>query len=257
MLEFLKTTIVEAGEIALKFYKDGVGHSIKSHLGDFVTKADIAVQDFIIQKIRAAYPDHNVTAEEDHEVINPGAEYEWIIDPIDGTRNFAGGIPFWCVMIGLMKGDDILLGAMYNPITKDLFFAEKEKGAWHGGEKLLVNEISDFDHAFGVVYRDSRFDAPFADEYVRLLSNLNFRVNSWNHNFGSVLINGYLAKGHVDFYATNCGFDHDYVPSVLICREAGALVTDCNGKPWRRGRRDIVISNPKLHPKLLKLFTPS
>src|SRR3989338_3959722 len=99
MQAYLRATIKEAGEIAKGFFRRGVTHRTKTNLGDLVTDADIAVSNFLLDAIHRQYPDHQIHTEEEGADINPGATYEWVIDPIDGTRNFAHGIPFWCVMV--------------------------------------------------------------------------------------------------------------------------------------------------------------
>lgn len=90
---FLKDIIKEAGQIAKGYFDKGVSHEEKSHVADLLTEADLAVSDFLVKKIHETYPDHHIKSEELGEEINPGAEYEWVIDPIDGTRNFAMGVP--------------------------------------------------------------------------------------------------------------------------------------------------------------------
>jgi len=102
MQQFLKTTIKQAGQLAKQYYQKGIKVSIKSEPSDVVTDADIAVENFLIKKIREKYPDHGIIAEESEEV-NPDAEYLWVIDPIDGTRNFSRHIAVWCTMVGITK----------------------------------------------------------------------------------------------------------------------------------------------------------
>src|SRR3989338_779233 len=130
MQEFLKKIIVEAGQIAIKFYDRGnVTVATKSYERDFVTEADIAVNDFLVDAIRKEYPDHQITSEELEEPINKGAPYEWVIDPIDGTSNFVDGIPLWGVIIALIQDWLQRLGGFYPPYCRDLHFAKKGAGA--------------------------------------------------------------------------------------------------------------------------------
>lgn len=252
MQEFLKTTIKDAGSIAKEYFHRGVTNKVKTNLGDIVTDADIAVSNFLLEKIHAQYPEHGIHTEEEGDDINPGAQYEWVIDPIDGTRNFAMGISFWCVMVALLKDGELYLAAIYNPLAEELFFAQKGKGAYMNEKQIFVNSVDSLDYGFGVALRTTATDKE--EEYKKVLAKLNIDTSAWIHAFGTMLPLCHLANGGIDFFVINCGFDHDYLPGALICREAGAIVTDSDGNEWTRYRRDIIIANPNLHPKLLELF---
>jgi len=252
MKEYLKEIIKEAGNIAKKYFQEGVSHSSKSHLGDLVTEADHAVSNFLISKIKEKFPLHTINSEEVKETINPGHEYEWVIDPIDGTRNFANGISFWCIMVAVLKDGELCMSAIYNPLGEELFFAEAEKGATLNGIPLKVNEVDSLDHGFGFICRGN--NTQYEKEFIKMITTLAEETSVWMHNYGSVLGACYLASGGVDFFAENCGYDYDYLAVALILQEAGALVTDIDGKPWARDRKDIVVANPTLHPKILNLF---
>ncbi len=251
MDEFLKITIRSAGEIAKEYFTQGVSATTKANLGDLLTVADKAVENFLVQKILAEYPDHHIHSEELAEDINPGGEYEWVIDPIDGTRNFAGAIPFWCHLIAILKNGEPYLAAAYNPIADELFFAEAGKGAYLNGRQIKVNSVDTLDFSFGHIVRNTAQDvAGFKQLALRVINE----TTAWAHNFGTMLSACYVAAGGADFFAINCGYDHDYLAPALICAEAGAQVTDSEGNPWVRGRRDLVIANPLLHAKLLQFF---
>jgi len=252
MQDFLKKTIKEAGSIAKEYFRQGVSHRMKTNLGDLVTDADIAVSNFLIDRIHTEYPDHHIHTEEEGDDINPGAQYEWVIDPIDGTRNFAMGISFWCVMVAILKDGELYMSAIYNPLVGELFFAAKGQGAYMNDKRIFVNKVDSLDHGFGIAGRCDGTD--FDEEFKKVLVKLNKDTNAWVHGFGTMLAVCHLASGGIDFFMVNFGFDHDYLPVALICREAGALVTNSEGGEWTRYRRDIVIANPNLHSKVLELF---
>lgn len=252
MRQFLKTIIIEAGAIAKDYFYKGVQFKTKAHLADLLTEADIAVSDFLINKIHEKYPAHRIYSEERAEEINPNGEYKWIIDPIDGTRNFANGISLWCVMIAVYQRDEPYLAVIYNPLGDELFFTEAGKGTTMNSLPIHVNTVDSFEQGFGVMTRG--INTPFEKEYKQFVVRATLETSMWMHNFGTMLPCCYVASGGIDFYVGNAGCDHDYAVPALICREAGALVTDCEGNPWVWGRRDIVIANSKLHPKLLQLF---
>ncbi len=257
MQEFLKQTIQEAGAIAKGYFDNGVTHiKTKSTIGDLVTEADVAVSDFIVNKIKEAYPDHTIFSEEVGEKINEGQEYEWVIDPIDGTRNFANGIPFWCTIIAVVKNGETWLGAVYNAISGDLFFAEKGKGAFLNDIKILVNNTQSIDQAFGIMAKANKAGT-YGDHIERFrvfAVNLTTNTDSWVCNYATMLALCHVSSGGMDFFVSNAGLDWDYLAPVLIAQEAGAVATNGYGEPWTRGRQDIVVANTDLHPKVMQLF---
>lgn len=257
MEDFLKSIIKEAGSLALDYFHKGVTFETKSHLSDLLTEADIKTSEFLVHAIHTQFPDHHITSEELKIPINAGAEYEWVIDPIDGTRNFAHGIPLWCIIIALVHNGETELGAVYNPIAGELFFAKKDHGATLNGLPIHVNEKEDFDFAtvcFSRMPRKTEVYGDYIERYKDFLENMNRKTDTWIHQLGCMLGWCYMASGGFDYCAQNAGLDHDYLAPVLIAREAGAVVTDSDGNEWKRGRQDIVGANPKLHPKVMNLF---
>lgn len=254
---FLKQVIKEAGQIAKDYFLKGVTFKTKSHIGDLITVADNAVSDFLIAKIQESYPDHGIYSEEQDSIINPNSDYLWMIDPIDGTRNFANAIPLWCNMVALFYKKELIMSALYNPLSDELFFAEKGKGATLNGMPIRVNDVDSFEYGYGAIVRgtyDMENPNAYQKEFARVSARIAENTTVWMHNYGTMLLAVYVATGAVDFYAANAGFDHDFAAPALICREAGALVTGIGGKDWERGMRDYIVANPKLHPKLLELF---
>jgi len=258
MEQFLKTTITEAGTLAMGYFRGELKMKTKSSPADYVTEADEAVSAFVVGKIQDKYPDHHIHSEELPEDINPGAQYEWVIDPIDGTRNFAFGIPFWGIIIALVKDGETLMGAVYNPLAGELFFAEKGKGAYLNDRQIHVNNTEMIDHSFATFSRAT--NEGVYGEYIERFRVANIRLvqetEAWIHNYGSAVAICYLASGGIDFCSGNAGMDWDFLAPFLICEEAGAVVTDSEGSPWKRGRQDYVVANKYLHPKVMELFRP-
>ena len=129
----LKTTLLnaaEAGAVQLRHYfnNDDLKISNKEGINNWVTEADHAAEKSIIEVIKADFPDHFILSEEVGEMAT-GSDTKWIIDPIDGTINYASGIPLCCVSIGVEQNGDMILGAVYNPFINEMFFAEKGVGA--------------------------------------------------------------------------------------------------------------------------------
>lgn len=259
MQKFIEKTIKQAGGIAKKYFLNGVKHTIKSSPSDVVTIADTFVESFLIKKILKKFPNHGIIGEELGE-INSQAEYVWVIDPIDGTRNFAKGIPFWCVMIGLEKKGRPWIGAIYDPLNKDFYYAEVGKGAFKNGKRIKVNKTKEVDQcffAFSAGTQDvvgSPYYAPEHPRYAKFMRKLMGTKGFWISHYNSILSLCHLADGGLDAFAMCSGLYHDYLSAYVIATEAGAKFTDSYGKTWKKGRMDVLVANPVLHKKLLGLF---
>ena len=256
--DFMQSIIKQAGMMALTYYRQGVTSSAKANRGDLVTEADMAVSAFLVDAIQRRYPTHHISSEELEDDINPGASLQWIIDPIDGTRNFANAIPVWCTLIGVLREGELYLGAIYDALHDRLFFAEAGQGATQNGEPIRVNQTDTLEHAYGWFSRAGEEDVygRFIPEYQQAFTRLIYETTVWLHYSGTMLSFGDLASGAIDFCAFNHGMDHDFAGPLLICQEAGAVVTDHQGQPWQPGRQDVVVANPALHGKVLGLFDP-
>lgn len=261
MQNFLKETIKEAGFIAKGYYHEGVEHHFKSDPTDFVTIADTTVSDFIIGKIKEKYPTHGIISEEEKEEINPGAEYTWVVDPIDGTRNFATHISMWCVIIGVMKNRKPYLGAVYDPINDELFFAEVGKGAFLNDRPIKIGsqvDIKSFSLYFvaGKIRTGSPYNVNIENlkRFVKFYNNLVGENGHWVMNYGTMLSACHLASGRMDAFVHGSGLLWDYLAPYVISTEAGAIWTNSKGEPWQYSEQDIVVANPTLHRHLMKLF---
>lgn len=259
MLEFAKKLAKRAGRLALGYYKKGVTHTQKSSPADLVTEADIAVNDFIVKEIKKKYPSHGIISEESDEDYNSDAEYVWVIDPIDGTRNFAHHIPFWCVMVGLERDGLPYIGVVYDALHDEMFYAEIGKGAFCNNKRVFVGRQEDVSTSFmsfcpGVMQSSSPYSSGKLFDYKRFFNNIVNDKGHWLHHWGCMLEACYAATGRIDALVKDGILYHDCLMSYVIAKEAGAVVTDSRGQEWKRGMKDMVIANPKLHKKLLKLF---
>ena len=249
MDEFLKRVIVGAGErIAEPLFDKGVTHSVKTNLTDLLTEADVAVSYFFIEQFQKEFPDHAITSEEREETINKGADYEWVIDPIDGTRNFAMGVPLWCTIIALEYRGETVLGAVYNPKANELFFAKKGHGATLNDMPINVGKRTEILHtagSFGRYYDESNTE--YGSQILRFKkfgAYITQHEYTWLHMFGTMLAGCHMAAGGFDYFIQNAGLDHDYLAPILIMREAGAKVTDSDWNEWKRGVQDVVAAKP-------------
>lgn len=147
LIEVAKQAALEAGALLKKGF--GTPYDIKTKQGDhdLVTQFDISSQKLIIELIRGHFPNHHFLAEEEGVTDQPSEEIIWIIDPLDGTLNFAHNVPSFAVSIAAARGKELLAGAVYHPLLGELFLAEKGGGAYLNGRKLAVTETTNLDKA--------------------------------------------------------------------------------------------------------------
>jgi myo-inositol-1(or 4)-monophosphatase len=248
---FIQNIARKGGVSAMKLFgKSGVKYTKSDFLWDVVTKADLVVEKIITEAIHRRYPEHGILAE---EIIrtNEDAEYVWIIDPIDGTANFASKVPMFGIMIALAHKKKIILSVIYLPATKELYFAKQGKGAFLNGKRIHCSRTSEFSRSYGMC------SSSIPTRTGLFFQNL-LRVDKKNKlmlgAFGSVAANAsYVAAGRRDWIVQLVGALWDFAPVSLMLKEAGCKVTDTNGKPWKFGMLEMVAANPTLHKELLKL----
>ncbi len=260
MKDFLIEHIRQAGAIAREYFVRGVTHTTKSNPVDFLTEADLAVSSFLVDAINKHFPTHHIKSEELSEDINVGAEYEWIIDPIDGTKNFAKKIPFWGVIIAVLHHGEPVYGAVYFPVSDQLILAEKGKGTTLNGNAVSVSTTEVLTYARGNMFRSVHRTGPYGDYFERYRvaqARVIMETDTSILNFGSATAISFVATGSLDFAIGNAGLDWDCIAPIFIAREAGAIVTDSDGNTWTRGRQDYVVANPVLHPQLISFFKPT
>lgn len=247
---FIKKTAREAGVLIYKKFGK-VGHKFKKDVTDFLTEADIAANKLIVTAIKKKYPTHSIISEETGEDFS-NSDYCWIIDPIDGTRNYATGIPLFGVMIGLAYKGEMVLGAIYNPCTDEFVFAKKGKGAYLNGKRIHCSEQKSWPASYGIL------NSRFTSNKLLLAGIPKFNKNNLSciNSFGSCATDAiYIATGRRDWKATG-DTDHgiwDLAMPAIILKEAGCKVTNYKGEDWSLKDKTIVIANKHLHPTLLKI----
>ncbi len=251
MKEFIEKISREAGKLALGFYTQNFTVSNKTDRLDLLTSADVAVSEFLVSAIHKEYPSHHIHSEEMEVDINPGADYEWVIDPIDGTWNFANHIPIWGSLIAVINKGETTYAGIYFPIDDFFYWAEKDAGAFCNGNPIRVSAHAELKTAVGSASASSKFNR---GEAISLLWKKLYDHKARIRNHGCMYGTALVANGVMDFFITNSGKDHDYLVPALLVREAGGIVTDTLGNEWQRGMEDIVIASPKIHQELMKLL---
>jgi len=250
--EVLLNAVNEAGKIILSRFDGTFTIEHKEGINNLVTEVDKLAEAKIISVIRASFPGHSIISEEVGEMIKD-SEYQWIIDPIDGTVNFAHGIPLCCVSIGLLHKDSVLMGAVYNPVMNELFVAEKGKGATLNGKPIKVSKKSDFRTAFlvtGFPYNwPENSEHPIKVFERMILEGLPVR------RLGSAAIDlCWVACGRFDgFWEYNLQA-WDVAAGYLIVQEAGGRITNFDGKEYNVFDKQTLATNGLIHDNMLALI---
>ncbi|MBI1969422.1 inositol monophosphatase [Candidatus Woesearchaeota archaeon] len=242
----------EAGKILMQHYGRLKNIQYKAE-NETVTEADQQSEKRILSILKKAFPEYSIIAEESgtEETASP---YCWLIDPLDGTSNFVMQNPFFNVSIGLAYQEEPILGVVYNPYTKELFYAEKGCGVWMNGKRIAASKQAAIDKAIiGFCHTRGRENVLRALQLYQKLKLITNRVRQ----FGSAALElAYVAAGRIDaFYMTNT-HPHDVAAGAVIAQEAGCKVTDFAGKPFTVATEDILVSNPQLYETLRKLLQP-
>lgn len=247
----LKAVHAGAAEIQ-RFFNNEFKISYKEGINNPVTEADHAAEKAIITVIKEQFPDHFILSEEAGEIIQD-SNYKWIIDPIDGTINFAKGIPLNCVSIGIEHNKEIVMGAVFNPHLNEFFFAEKGKGSTLNEKAILVSDEptvvkSCLVTGFPYTYLDSP-NGPLA-VFDRLI-----RVGVPVRRLGSAAIDlCWVACGRFDGFYEHKLEAWDSSAGYLIVEEAGGRVTDLKGGKFSPYQHGIVATNGKIHDELVKVI---
>lgn len=249
----LKTTLLEAvrsgGAIIREYFDRTFEISSKDTLNDLVTEVDRHSETAIIEVIRTAFPDHFILSEEAGEIRQDSA-YKWIIDPIDGTVNYAHHIPLCCVSIGLEKEGKMILGAVYNPFLNELFFAERGSGAMLNDQAIAVSskkEIASACLVTGFPYQWTDMDNDPVETFGRFVKQgLPVR------RLGSAAIDlCWVACGRFDGFWEHHLKAWDSAAGYLIVEEAGGKVTNFKGEPYSPYRPQLLATNGLIHQPML------
>lgn len=235
-----------------QFFNKKFSISHKEGINNLVTEADFASDKAIKKVIKDAFPDHGIVSEESDEKISE-SDYRWIIDPIDGTVNFANGIPICCVSIGLEYQGKMLMGAVYNPNMNEFFFAEKGKGATLNDNRISVSDktrviTSCLVTGFPYNYLDQE-NGPL--EVFQKLIKKGIPVR----RLGSAAIDlCWVAAGRFDGFYEHELHAWDSAAGFLIVEEAGGKVTNLAGEPYSPFQPGIIATNGKIHDELQKII---
>lgn len=256
MNDKLKNTLLRAlhaGADVLKHYFEGTFEvSSKDTINNLVTEADKKSEEAIIQVIKDDYPEHFILSEEAGE-LSTASNFKWIIDPLDGTVNFANNIPICCISIGLEQDGNMIMGAVFNPFMNELFFAEKGKGAFLNNKPLRVSTKKQVESAClvtGFPYRWATIDTdpiPVFERFIR--KGLPVR------RLGSAAIDlCWVAAGRFDgFWEYNLN-PWDIAAGYLIVEEAGGRISNFKGDPYSVYDKQTLATNGLIHEEMIQVI---
>ncbi len=237
----------EAGKILKKYYGKPVETQVKGKR-NLVTEADLLSERKILEIINTEFPSHGILSEE-AGASGEGAEYTWIIDPLDGTNNFYFGIPVFCVNIALVRRGEVVLGVTYDPMRNETFYSVKGKGAHLNGKKIRVSAVKTLDKASAGV--DLGYDVERSKDLLDMATGLWPKLHCLRLTGSSALGLAYVACGRFSLYFHKYLYPWDVASGLLLIREAGGEVTRYDGKQACTDDAAIIASNPALRMEFL------
>jgi myo-inositol-1(or 4)-monophosphatase len=253
MREFLdvaQKAAVTAGTL-LRAHAGGIREITYKGVINLVTEMDRRSEQTIVEIIHGAFPDHDILAEEETRIEN-GSGFLWIIDPLDGTTNYAHGYPNFAVSIGLERAGDVVLGVVYDPMRDELFTAERGRGAWLNGRPIRVSANRELIHS--LLATGFPYDRAESRE-----NNLNYFgafiiVSQEIRRSGSAALDlCAVASGRLDGFWELKLHPWDVAAGSLLVREAGGAVSDFSGERFNIRDREIVASNGIIHGQMIQV----
>jgi myo-inositol-1(or 4)-monophosphatase len=241
LLNFAIQLAKESAQILIRMQKKARIQMYKGTTGDFALDADVTSEKHIMKRIRQKYPGHDILTEETGH-HHQDSDYLWIIDPLEGTLNYAHHLPIWAVNIGLFYKGQPYIGAVYAPILKEFFHAAKGKGAYMNGKKIRVNKDPNIMKSFYAVGTPFIGESPISKTLIRGIGCAGVEL-------------AYVACGRFGAKIKLRGNDpFGYGAGSILVLEAGGRITDMNGKQWTLKSNGALASNGKLHEKLLEII---
>jgi len=222
---------------------------------NIVTDIDKKSEIVIVKKIRRAFPGHAILAEEGGSLTG-SCEYKWIIDPLDGTTNFAHSFPFFGVSIALERDGEIVVGVVYDPIKGEMFSAETGKGSYLNSKKIKVSGIKKLSQsllATGFSYGVQDTEDDNVENFRRFLK----RAMAIRRAGSAALDLCYVACGRFDGYWEMDLHPWDTAAGMLVVNEAGGIVTKCDGSQYTPYNKNILASNNYIHNKMIEVLSYS
>lgn len=256
MLNFAIQVARDAGNVLV----DRLGRAVQvSNKGtiDLVTEADLASEKLIIERIRSHYPRHAILAEEsgasEEDPANPfGSEWRWIVDPLDGTTNYAHGYLCFCVSIGVERAGKLELGVVYDPMRNEMFAAERGQGATLNERPIRVSEVEELGRA--MVCTGFPYNVRERPDFARDFTNFTMEAQAVRRDGSAALDLAYVACGRFDGFWEDGLNAWDVAAGVLLIEEAGGKATNFDGAALDINSPKVLASNGLVHESMRKVL---
>lgn len=253
MLNFAIETARDAGQILLEKFGRITAVTKKGDI-NLVTEADLASEAMIIERIKSFYPRHSILAEEAGEAVTIGGEntWKWIIDPLDGTTNYAHGYPCFAVTIALEHDGEVVIGVTFDPTRDELFAAEKGQGATLNGKPIRVSAAESLGDS--LICTGFPYDFKRKDDFARHLTQFLLNSRGVRRDGSAAIDLAYVACGRFDGFWEEGLNPWDLAAGKLLIEEAGGWVTNYDGTPFSIYSPPICASNGTIHDEMLAIL---
>jgi myo-inositol-1(or 4)-monophosphatase len=255
LLNFAIQTARDAGAILA----DRLGRALVSNKGDIdlVTEADLASEKLIIERIQSYYPRHAILAEESGatagvEIVPGTSDWKWIIDPLDGTTNYAHGYPCFCVSIALEHAGAIEIAAIYDPNRDEMFAAERGQGATLNERRMRVSNVENLNSS--MLCTGFPYNVRERPNFARHFTNFTMEAQAVRRDGSAAIDLAYVACGRFDGFWEDGLNPWDIAAGVLLIEEAGGQVTDFNGGALDIYTPKVIASNGLIHNVMMRVL---
>ena len=255
MLNFAIQLAHDAGRVLAERFGRALQISNKGDI-DLVTEADVASERLIVERIRSYYPRHAILAEESGASGSPAdgsaAEWKWIVDPLDGTTNYAHGYPVFCVSVALEHDGEIALGVIYDPTREEMFAAERGEGATLNGRRIRVSDVEDLNRA--MLCTGFPYDVRERTQFARHFTGFIMSAQAVRRDGSAALDLAYVAAGRFDGFWEEGLRPWDVAAGKLLVEEAGGRVSHYDGAPFDVYTPPIMASNGLVHEAMMQVL---
>jgi myo-inositol-1(or 4)-monophosphatase len=253
MLQFAIETARDAGHLLLEKFGRITTVTKKGDI-NLVTEADLASEALIIERIKSHHPKHAILAEEagNAVVVDGVAEWKWIIDPLDGTTNYAHGYPCFAVTIALEHNGEVVVGVTFDPTRNELFAAEKGQGATLNGKPIRVSATERLSES--LICTGFPYDFKRKDDFARHLTAFLMQSRGVRRDGSAAIDMAYVACGRFDGFWEEGLNAWDMAAGKLLIEEAGGWITGYNGEPFSIYNPPVCASNGKIHNEMLAVL---
>jgi len=252
VLNFATDIAREAGNLLVQ--KLGTAKVTTKGEINLVTEADIAAENLIIDRIRSYHPQHGILAEESGEAVLKGkpSEWKWIIDPLDGTSNYAHGYPCFCVSIALERAGQLEVGVVYDPMRDEMFAAERGRGATLNDRKIRVSSVEELSGA--MLCTGFPYNVRERPDFARDFTNFTMNAQAVRRDGSAALDLAYVACGRFDGFWEDGLSPWDIAAGALLILEARGRVTNFNDQPLDIYNEQVLASNGLIHEAMMKVL---